>query len=288
MTLTRLYALTGAVWGLFIGALVGYGAMAVAAGASWLYLFGDSPWPASVEWIILASGGFTFAAAFVGCLWAGLRHGRAAERAGAKVAQVQRRRGVQLLGLGLGLILLLAAGLGAQTYMQDRARQTAAEQTAWFRHEVEGRQWLVSVRVKPAESGVAFDMSITIRGQHAGAHSASWRIRSSTYNAVLAEGKAELELTRGENRAALEVDAFDLIGKYHEVALDNADADVEVAESFRLEISLTPVLGDEDLARMPPHEAHSLSLGQSDLIETGSFAFPAHFRISGPEYELME
>ena len=89
-------------------------------------------------------------------------------------------------------------------------------------------------------------------------------------------------------RAALAVDAFDLIGKYHEVALDNADVDVEVAESFRLEISLTPVLGDEDLARMPPHEAHNLSLGQSDLIETGSFAFPAHFRISGPEYELME
>ena len=183
---------------------------------------------------------------------------------------------------------MLAAGLGAQTYMQDRARQTAAEQTAWFAHEVEDRQRFVSVRVKPAESGAAFDMAIATRGQHAGEHSASWRIRSSTYNAVLAEGKAELELKRGENSATLAVDAFDLIGKYHEVALDNADADVEVAESFRLEISLTPVLDDADLARLPPHEAHNPSLGQSDLIETGNFAFPAHFRISGPEYELME
>ncbi len=288
MTLARLYALTGAVWGLFIGALVGYGAMAVTSGASWLYLFGDSPWPASAEWIIFAPGGLACAAVFVGCLWAGLRHGRAAERAGAEAARVQRRRGVQLLGLGLGLILLLAAGLGAQTYTQDRARQTAAEQTAWFEHAVEVRQRLVSVRVKPAESGAAFDMAITTRGQHAGAHSASWRVRSSAYNTVLAEGKAEFELRRGENRTALAVDTFDLIGKYHEVALDNADVDVEVAETFRLEISLTPVLGDADLARMPPHEAHNLSLGQSDLIESGSFAFPAHFRISGPEYELME
>ncbi len=288
MTLTRLYALTGAVWGLLLGTVAGYGAMAVAAGASWLYLFGDSPWPDMAEWVILAPGGLACAVIFAGFLWTGLRLGRAAERAGAKQAQSIRRQGIRLLGLGLGLILVLGAAIGAQIYMQDRARQIAAEQTAWFRLEVEGRQRLVSVRVKPADSGASFDVAVVTRGLHAGAHRASWRVRSTAYSAVLAEGKAELELKRGENRAALAVDTFDLIGKYHEVALDNADVDVEVAESFRLEISLTPVLGDEDLARMPPHEAHNLSLGQSDLIETGSFAFPAHFRISGPEYELME
>ena len=60
------------------------------------------------------------------------------------------------------------------------------------------------------------------------------------------------------------------------------------AQSFRLEVALSPALGADDLARLPPHQAHNLSLGQSALIDANLVDFPAHFRIGGPEYELLE
>ncbi len=112
--------------------------------------------------------------------------------------------------------------------------------------------------------------------------------RSTVYRATLDEGTAQLALAPGDNRARLALDAWEMVERYHEIALDYRDVDVEVAESFRLEIALIPVLGADDLARLPAHEAHNLSLGQSALIDAKSVDFPAHFRNGGPVYELLE
>ena len=126
------------------------------------------------------------------------------------------------------------------------------------------------------------------KGARGGPYRLAWSVRSTSYRATLTEGSADLALAPGDNRTRLALDAWEIVERYHKVALDYRDVDVEVAERFRLEIALSPVPGAEQLARLPPHEAHNLSIGQSALIDVKSVDFPAHFRIAGPVYELLE
>ena len=55
MRLRTLYVLVGLVLGGFAGLAVMIQVFALAAGVSWLYLFGDDPWPAHAEWVLLGS-----------------------------------------------------------------------------------------------------------------------------------------------------------------------------------------------------------------------------------------
>ena len=64
------------VWGLLLGALDALFAVAVAAGYSWLFLFGDDPWPEVVGWVIPAFGLGVFAMVLLACVVSGLRAGR--------------------------------------------------------------------------------------------------------------------------------------------------------------------------------------------------------------------
>ncbi len=288
MTLARLTSLTGAVWGLLLGGLAAYQAMALAAGVSWLYLFGDSPWPAAAGPAILALGGLVFAAVLTGCSLAGARLGRRAEAAGATEAQALRRKAARLLVLGPALLLGLLALIGWRSGAEDRARQELAERRAGFAELVAARQQLGAIHIRSAPADMAFSIEIATQGSDGGLHRLTWRLRASAYNATLAEGQRDITLEPGDNEARIRVDAYDLIGKYQDVVLDGRDADVEVAEIFDLELSLTPLLDEALRARLPPNEAHNLSLGESHLIERRRGPFPAHFRIAGPEYELLE
>ena len=147
---------------------------------------------------------------------------------------------------------------------------------------------LSAVTVARAAHDMSYDMTVVTTGVRGGPYRLAWSVRSTSYRATLTEGTADLALAPGDNRTQLALDAWEIVERYHKVALDYRDVDVEVAESFRLEIALTPVLGADDLARLPPYQARNLSLGQSDLIDAKSVDFPAHFRIGGPVYELME
>jgi len=63
--------------------------------------------------------------------------------------------------------------------------------------------------------------------------------------------------------------------------------DVEVAEHFRLEVTLTPVLGEAECERLPAREAHNLAFGQSALTYRATAELEMQFRIGGPQYELL-
>ena len=76
-----LHIVTGAVWGLVIGATAAVFTVAAAAGLFWLYLFGDEPWPDSVAWVLPALGLGVFLAALLGCVVVGTA-GRTSNRRG--------------------------------------------------------------------------------------------------------------------------------------------------------------------------------------------------------------
>ena len=288
MRLAALYVLVGLVWGVLLGGLTAWAVMAMAAGVSWLYLFGDDPWPEAVGWLIPLIGLVAFLGALAVCVAFGLRIARRTER--DEPAHTGRRRvqGIRLLALGLLLAAALAGAGGVRIAGHEAERALLDRQAAAFEALRAERQMLTAVTVARAARDMSYDMTVETAGVRGGPYRLAWSVRSTLYGATLDEGAAQLALAPGDNRARLALDAWRIVERYHEVALGYQDVDVEVAESFRLEIALSPVLGADDLARLPPHEAHNLSLGQSALIDAKSVDFPAHFRIGGPEYELLE
>lgn len=273
---------------MLLGGLAAWAVAGGAAGFAWLYLFGDDPWPAAAGAVILALGAAAGLGVLVLCTVAGVRSARAAVRAGAAAAQARRRLGHLLLGLGLVALGLALVLLGARVHEQDRARRDLAARTAWFERLVAERHDLASLAVAPAADGRAFLMDVGTRGARPGRHRLTWRVRAPAYGARLSEGAVELSLDPGTNRRTLAIDAAELIERYRAAALDPAAVNVEVADTFVLEVSLEPLLGAGERARLPAHEAHNLARGQSALIATKAVEFAAHFRIRGAEVRLLD
>ncbi len=287
MNLRHLHVLTGVVWGLLLGALAAAFAVAVAAGFSWLYLFGDAPWPAMVGWVIPTFGLGAFAIVLLACVVSGLRAGRQAAAAPEEAAR--RHAGARrLLAAGVVLALVLGGAAVARIARQEDARGTAAVQTAGFDALQSTRQRLTAVSVTRAPRPMSYDLEVRTRGARGGAYRLTWALRARRDQEPLAEGATELTLEPGGNRKNLAVDAWAIIERYHDLALGGRDVEVEVAEHFRLEVTLTPVLGEAERERLPPYELQNLALGESALTDRAATDLDMQFRIDGPEYELLD
>jgi hypothetical protein len=99
MNLRGLYTLAGLLWGVAIGAMAGIQAAGVAAGALWLFVYGDETWPESAGWIMLAAGGTAAAVGFAAILVAARRHAAQLARQTPQQQRAGRRRGWILLAL---------------------------------------------------------------------------------------------------------------------------------------------------------------------------------------------
>lgn len=283
-----LYALAGFTWGLILGALAGWSAMAFAAGVSWIFLFGDDPWPAAVDYAIPSIGLAVGLAVLTACALLGARVGAAAALGDTAVTRAKKRSGIVLLAAGWILIGALAALLASRVYQESQSAIRYTEQRSSFGQLLATRQTLVSLHVTPNPAEATFTLSIETQGQAGGAYRLSWQVQSPSYRVILAEGQTRLSLQPGDNKAEFAFDAHGLIGKYHEVAMNAAAAEAEVDERFKIELSLRLHLNDSELSRLPENEAHNLSISQSQLIDTRTFDFSAHFRINGANYRLME
>jgi hypothetical protein len=283
-----LHVLTGVVWGLLLGTLAAVFAVAAGAGFSWLYLFGDAPWPESVAGLLPAFGLGVFAIVLLPCTILGLRAGRLAAAAAPEEA-VRRQAGARrLLAAGTLLALLLAGAAAARIAGQDEARETAADRAAGFEALQSGRQHLTAISAARAPRPMGYDLDIVTRGARGGAYRLTWALRSSGTQGALAEGDAELTLEPGDNRASLPLDARAIVERYHQLALGGRDVKVEVAEHFRLEATLTPVLDEAARKQLPAHEAQNLALGYSALTDRATADLEMQFRIAGSEYELLD
>ena len=273
---------------MLLGALAAVFAVAVGAGFSWLYLFGDAPWPEPVAWALPALGLGVFAIVLLACVILGLRAGRQTAAAAPGAAARRHAGARRLLALGALLALLLAGAAVARIAGQEDAREIAAGRAAGFEALQSERQRLTAVSVSRAPRPMSYDLELRTRGARGGGYRLTWALRSSGTEEALAEGAAELALEPGDNRASRPIDAGAIIERYHDLALGGRDVEVQVAERFRLEVTLTPVLDEAGRERLPAHEAHNLALGQSALADRAAADLDMQFRIGGPRYELLD
>lgn len=286
MRLSVLCAWVGAAWGLVFGVAAALAVMALGAGVSWLFLFGDDPWPPALAWLLPALGAVSGVAVLAGGIAAGLAFGRRAERRPPAEAAAIRRWARALLALAL---LTIAAGgalaLAGERREADR-REAAARGQGDFAALVSGRQVLGAVTVEREGRDGGLRVSLEVRGRLGGRYELSWAVRETAYRKVLAEGRLVRHLAAGGNRLAFSLDLLALARSYHREVLGGRAAAVLVDEDFRLELALTPLLDEAARAALPPHERQNLALGESPLMDRARVSFPVRFEIRGGEVTL--
>jgi hypothetical protein len=286
MRLSVLCALVGALWGIVIGVAVAVAIVALGAGISWIFLFGDDPWPAAVNWVLPLLGAVGGVAVLAGAIVIGWLFGRRAERRPPAETATTRRWARALLALALATI---AAGgaLAVTAERRETARRDAAvHQKDRFAALLAERQTVHAITVDQQGQEGALRVSVTTRGGLDGAYALDWAVRETAYKKVLDEGHSTHQLTTGANTIAFAMRLLDLARSYHQRVLGGRAAEVLVDEDFRLELTLTPLLDEAARASLPSHERHNLDLGDSPLVDTARTDFRVRFEIHGDRVTL--
>jgi hypothetical protein len=255
-----LYTLAGASWGLVLGVLTAVAAVSYALGFSWLFLFGDDPWPESSGWFILAVGIAVFIAVFGLFLGIGYRWGRRLEARGAGAPEV--RRGAWLIAGSIALALGTLGAVALKAGVDDRAAAVRAAQDEAFddlllrRHEI--TDWLSEGQ----EESVA--VHLLLSGSRAGRYRLSWVLSDGLYGEELVRDSTDLELLPGDRDMTLVLETPLVARRYRERVLAGRGG-VLVENDLPLLVTLEPLLSPQELASLPDHERHNLEIGASTL-----------------------
>lgn len=279
MRLRTLYLLVGLVLGGLAGLAVALQVFALAAGVSWLYLFGDDPWPAGAERYLLTVSLGAGLATWGAGLAVGYVLGRRCE---AMPRQAQaRRRGYGLLLAGLALWMLVGMAGQWQAQRQSAVRATAVAAEAAYADLLRDRHVITAVRVTDSRAE-ALRLSLTVAGRRGGAYRLSWRLDETLYGVTLESGERRFDL--GPEAATLDL-AFDparLAQRYRATVLEGRPDKVLVDGSFRLRLSLEPELEEDERRALPDREIGNLERGLSDLRFETSVDLPMTLDLTGP------
>jgi len=282
MSRKSLYLAVGFLWATLLGVGAGFAAAAVAAGAAWIYLFGDSTWPDWTSWAIpgvgLVFGLGTFAASMVVTRIVANRYDPAASGAAGK-------KGTGVIAWVLLLLGLAAAGgVAWQEYGWHEDVERVQEETAaaarYFPMLLSETHRIAEIAVDWPGSGQNGRAYVSLDGLREGAYRLDWQVRDTLYKKPLLKNGETLHLTAGMRVLEFVLPAAAVVDGYRAL-LSRQDANVMVDEPFVFEVELAPIPDEIELARMPPHEVQNLANGWSPLIQRSSVQFSVRFFLFG-------
>jgi len=282
MNVKQLCILAGVAWGTLLGIAGAAYAAAFASGVAWLFLFGDSPWPAWSEPAILAVAVATGLAILFGCSTVGWAAGRRCE-----YARPAARGRARVLAGGALMLALLAGAAGAWSIARQQVnisiRRTEDRQSAEALDELRDAVHRFSaVEVDWPGGGGDGSATLHLDGRRTGGYRLEWEIRPHSFGKAVLSGSRRLTLDPGPAELELPIRARALVDGYRAL-LSRQDANVMVDEPFVLEAKLIPVLDDTEVAVLPEGEAGILAQGRSALIDESSAEFPVRFFLYGGE-----
>ncbi len=282
MSLRKLYALAGAAWGLVLGAVAGVGTVGYALGFSWLFLFGDSTWPAAAGPVIIGFGIVVFLFFFVSLTAFGYVYGQRLEHAmpGSDPGATGRhRRRAFLLMASAGVAALLLVGAGAARELADtRAREARAAEEASFDDLVGRRYSIGPIEVILTGAADTLVARFEAAGDRDGEYQLRWRVNEPTYDSLLVTGDATFLFSGDPRTLVLRFALVDLRDRYRDRVLAGRGG-VLVEQAFHLTVFLQPLLTPEEEAVLPERELHNLSLGYSPLLVEATADLPVRFTI---------
>ena len=273
----RTYLLASVLWAIVLAPLVALSIVAFGAGISWLYLFGDEPWPTSVEWVLpllgLAAGTITAAA----IIWAGYSYGKHLQHSSANDTRVERRSDFVLILTPVVVLLLIILVASARLSNYEEAMNSATAREENFADLLSRNQEIDSLRIV-AETNENFRAVITFAGMREDLYRLDWTIYPSNLDTSLILDSRLLELDAGQNQIEIMFSMSELRERYQAIILKGGTG-VIVEEPFIFEVLLTPVLSEDGLFILPPGEQRRLQAGESLLTDKAAVEFPVWFLI---------
>jgi hypothetical protein len=271
------YLLAGILWALVLAPLAAVAAIGVAAGFTWLFLFGDNPWPAAANGVLLALGaaaGLAVAAACVGIAYAlGRRKAQAPD--GGTASAPRRALALSVVPVVLGLILVALLSLRARDY--ESATTEATVKAAAFADFLGGSKKIVDLAITPdAQDGVR--ALVRFAGTRTGDYRLRWRVIPSSSNKVILTAERTLRLADSDQELPIAFAMEELRDQYRAIVLSGRGGAL-IDERFVLEVSLAPIVTSEERQKLPPGEARRLDTPDSPLESRKSTDFPVRFTI---------
>ena len=277
ITLRRIYLITSLLWAMVLGPAIALGVFVLGAGISWLYLFGDDPWPRAVEWILpliaLIAGSITALAV----VWFGCSRGRRFPTSGASTDYPERRKAILLGVVPIVLFLVIALSIWTRISAYQEAMTIATAREARFADLANGNQRIGSLSVE-YDNDDDLRAVARITGSRDGRYRLAWRVSPSSFETAIITASRELVLSGGPSQAEIRFSLGELRSGYQAEIL-NGGTGVLVEELFEIDASLEPVLSAEEILDFPPGEQRRLGTEESSLSSSASANFPVSFSI---------
>jgi hypothetical protein len=277
LRLRHQYLIVGVAWATLLGPIACLVLFAFAAGVSWLWLFGDNPWPETTQWVlplIGAIGGLVVAGS---CIAVAYSYGRSREV--SPLANSGRER--QKIAVLLITPLLIATLLGIKAWKEKQAytdtMAIATQREAAFAGLVAACHKINDISITQGTDGV-FHAIVRLTGKREGTYRLSWQVTDTRYAGQLASGSQVTRLQSGSREVAIAFTLIELARRY-EAKILKGHGGVLVEQHFELTTALEPVLSEAERAALPPGEWRRLDAGESPLRSHKSADFPVRFVI---------
>lgn len=276
MRLRNRYLLLGVAWALFLAPATAYVVLRVVAGALWIHVFGDNPWPTATYWLIPVIGLVVFAATAMCCIYFAYRYGRQREVA-AKDDDPQERRNILLLTLApLALLVIASVAFWQRGLQQAEATAAIERREAAFNDLLDARHRVAGLTAHRTVSN-DFEATITSSGGQAGSYRLLWEVRDRVYRAILAKEANYVELGIEAAEFSIEISIGELASSYRDSILTVGG--VLVDEPFELFVTLEPAIEEEDREAWPAFASHQWERGETPLRSTVAIELPVQFRV---------
>ena len=277
MKLRHQYLIAGIAWALLMGPAAALLLFGFAAGASWLWLFGDDPWPEATGWVLPLIAIIGGALAALTCIIVAYSYGRTQEALLPTNARTERRKVLLLTVTPLGLLLLFGLNVWRESREYAQDMELTAQREAAFGALTSARHRIDAVTLDQ-DADDRFRATIRMRGERAGEYRLHWQVVDNGFKTELAAGNEAIRLQPGESETELGFTMDELVRSYRTKVLRGGGG-VLVEEPFRLQVSLTPIFSEAERRELPPGERRRFELGESPLRSTKSTTFPVRFLI---------
>jgi hypothetical protein len=276
MRLRHQYLIVGMVWALLLAPLAALSVFAFAAGASWLWIYGDSDWPAGTS-VVLPLIGFSagIIVALV-CVRLAGRYGAAREEISVNAPRREQVKVILAGAIPIAMALLVGAKMWIDERHYSQEMALVAQRESHFAALAGNVQKISRISVA-AENDGHFLAKVFLDGQAEGKYRLGWKIASASFSGSLLDGLRLVDLEPGNNETEIDISKIILAEGYAK-HLSGSGA-VLVDEPFRLSVSLQPSLTTAEMQTIPPGEKKRLELGESPLQSQKTVNFPVKFAV---------
>lgn len=273
-----LYAVAGGFFGAVAAAIVGYCAFFMGMSVCWLFIFGDSGWPAHTLTIIALIAVGAALSSLGLCVVRGYFYGKSVENQKSADPAAENKKALWVLVISIVFFAsVTAAAFSYVVHFKKSAKihsQAVQAQVSHTNAFLENRLKIFSVEAVLRTDLSGYDVTVRMAGRRSGRYTMSLIVEEMLYHRKLLNTRETAEMGPETTRHYF-VDYDKLIQAYHEQVFQRKPVRVRVQENFRLSVSLSPVLSDQE--RTSP-----------GIADVKTCPLPAHFTIQGTTIHKSE